>query len=75
MEGQQKLMHIERSRKPFVAAIMGTCMGGGLEVALACHYRIAMNTPKTMLALPEVTFGFYFHYYRLYYYSIGINDQ
>ena len=32
-------------------------MGGGLELALACHYRIAVNDPKTQLALPEVMLG------------------
>lgn len=32
-------------------------MGGGLELALACHYRIAVNTPKTTMALPEVMLG------------------
>jgi hypothetical protein len=38
--------------KPKVAAIDGSCLGGGLETALACHYRIA--TPESSLALPEV---------------------
>lgn len=51
---QQDFFRIENSQKPVVAAIMGTCMGGGLELALACHYRIAMNVPKTLFALPEV---------------------
>lgn len=36
---------------------MGTCMGGGLELALACHYRIAVNNSKTQLAFPEVMLG------------------
>ena len=40
--------------KPIVAAIHGATLGGGLEVALACHYRIAGDDPKTVLALPEV---------------------
>jgi len=55
--GQILLEKIEKSRKPVVAAIMGTCMGGGLEAALACHYRIAVNDKKTTLALPEVMLG------------------
>jgi len=40
-----------------VAAINGACLGGGLEVALACHYRIATDHPKTVLGLPEVQLG------------------
>ena len=43
--------------KPVVAAIHGNCLGGGLEVALACHYRVASSSPKTTLALPEVKLG------------------
>src|SRR5512140_2746765 len=56
-EGHAILDRIERSRKPFVAAIHGAAMGGGLEIALACHYRIASDHPKTLLALPEVMLG------------------
>lgn len=48
---------MERSRKPIVAAINGVCLGGGLELALACHYRIATKDKKTGLALPEVMLG------------------
>jgi 3-hydroxyacyl-CoA dehydrogenase/enoyl-CoA hydratase/3-hydroxybutyryl-CoA epimerase len=48
---------IERSRMPIVAAIHGACLGGGLEAALACAYRIATDHPKTVLALPEVQLG------------------
>nr|CAD2150072.1 unnamed protein product [Meloidogyne enterolobii] len=48
---------LENSKKPIVAAIMGPCMGGGLELAMACHYRIAVDSPKTQLALPEVMLG------------------
>jgi 3-hydroxyacyl-CoA dehydrogenase/enoyl-CoA hydratase/3-hydroxybutyryl-CoA epimerase len=56
-DGQGMLNKIEKCPKPFVAAIHGAAMGGGLEVALACHYRIATDHPKTALALPEVKLG------------------
>ena len=46
---------IEGSDKPIVAAIHGAALGGGLEVALGCHYRLAM--PGTKLGLPEVSLG------------------
>jgi 3-hydroxyacyl-CoA dehydrogenase/enoyl-CoA hydratase/3-hydroxybutyryl-CoA epimerase len=43
--------------KPVVAAIHGACLGGGLELAMACHYRVAASDPKTSLGLPEVQLG------------------
>jgi 3-hydroxyacyl-CoA dehydrogenase len=46
---------IEASSKPVVAAINGVCMGGGLELALACHYRVAAETAR--IGLTEVTLG------------------
>lgn len=42
---------------PAVAAINGPCLGGGFELALACHFRIATDSDKTVLGLPEVTLG------------------
>jgi 3-hydroxyacyl-CoA dehydrogenase len=46
---------IENSPKPVVAALSGACLGGGLELALCCHYRIAL--PQAQLGLPEVKLG------------------
>jgi 3-hydroxyacyl-CoA dehydrogenase len=46
---------VENSAKPVVAAIHSVCMGGGLELALGCHYRIA--SPGTKRGLPEVKLG------------------
>lgn len=56
-EGQKILNKIATSTKPIVAAIQGSCLGGGLEVALACQYRVATNDKKTGLGLPEVMLG------------------
>ncbi|MGZ8392818.1 MAG: fatty acid oxidation complex subunit alpha FadJ [Gemmatimonadales bacterium] len=56
-EGQETVSRLETFQKPIVAAIHGACLGGGLEVALACHYRIATDHPKTVLGLPEVQLG------------------
>jgi 3-hydroxyacyl-CoA dehydrogenase/enoyl-CoA hydratase/3-hydroxybutyryl-CoA epimerase len=55
--GQELLNRLERLPVPVVAAIHGACLGGGLEVALACRYRVCSNDPKTVLALPEVQLG------------------
>jgi 3-hydroxyacyl-CoA dehydrogenase len=46
---------VENAGKPVVAAISGACMGGGLELALACHYRVAVKGAQ--IALPEVKLG------------------
>ena len=55
--GQTMIQSMESSHKPVIAAINGSCLGGGLEVALGCHYRVAMNESKTKLGLPEVMLG------------------
>ncbi len=49
------IREIERSGKPVIAALHGVAMGGGLELALGCHYRVA--APSTQIALPEVKLG------------------
>ena len=51
------LRTIETLGVPVVAALNGTALGGGWELALGCHYRIAINDPKTKFGLPEVTLG------------------
>ncbi|RME89241.1 MAG: hypothetical protein D6785_00090, partial [Planctomycetota bacterium] len=54
---QEMMNRIEEFPKPIVAAINGAALGGGLELALACRYRIATDHKKTVLALPEVKLG------------------
>ena len=53
-EAQGVLGRLEAVRVPVVAAIHGSCLGGGLETALACRHRIASDDPKTVVGLPEV---------------------
>ena len=48
---------MEKSGIPWVAAINGHALGGGFEIALGCHYRIAADNPKSLVGLPEVTLG------------------
>jgi 3-hydroxyacyl-CoA dehydrogenase/enoyl-CoA hydratase/3-hydroxybutyryl-CoA epimerase len=48
---------LETCGKPFVAAINGTALGGGLELCLACHYRVVLDNPKAAIGLPEVKVG------------------
>lgn len=56
-DGQKHLAKLASSPKPIVAAIMGSCLGGGLELALACQYRIAVDDKRTVLGFPEVKLG------------------
>jgi len=56
-EIKRQLRLLETFGKPVVAALNGTALGGGLEIALACHRRIALNNPKAEFGLPEVTLG------------------
>ena len=55
LRGQSLLSRIERSEKPVLVAINGTCVGGGLELALACHIRVA--AAGAMIGLPEIKLG------------------
>jgi len=62
-EETRKLSQIARRMetcgKPWVAAINGTAMGGGFELALACHHRVAAENDKTRLGLPEIKVGLF----------------
>lgn len=53
----QLMRQMEQGGKPIVAAMNGTALGGGMEVALACHYRIAADNPKAVFGFPEVNLG------------------
>lgn len=53
----RSLRQLETCGKPVAVAINGTALGGGLEMALACHYRVAIDDDEIMLGLPEVTLG------------------
>jgi 3-hydroxyacyl-CoA dehydrogenase/enoyl-CoA hydratase/3-hydroxybutyryl-CoA epimerase len=54
---KRQLRALETLGTPVVAALNGTALGGGLEIALACHHRIALTNPKAQFGLPEVTLG------------------
>ncbi len=56
-KGHRVLNRIADFPKPIVAAVHGAALGGGLEVALACHYRIISDAPQSLLGLPEVKLG------------------
>lgn len=58
-KGQAVFLRLEQLSIPTVAMIDGFCMGGGLELALACDYRIATDNQDTRLGLPEVLLGFH----------------
>ncbi|CAG1018696.1 Fatty acid oxidation complex subunit alpha [Burkholderiaceae bacterium] len=62
MSDNLKLWHklfrtLETAGKPVAAALNGATLGGGLELALACHYRVAADNPKARFGFPEVTLG------------------
>jgi len=57
MQMHQALRALETAGKPFVAAINGTAMGGGLELCLTCHHRIVLNSVKIKLGFPEAKVG------------------
>lgn len=56
-KGQLILDRLESLPFPVIAAIDGVCLGGGMELALACHYRVISDDPKTVLGQPEVKLG------------------
>src|SRR5207237_5054022 len=55
--GQRVFGQLGALRIPSIALVHGPCLGGGLEVALACDYRLVLDHPKTQLGLPEVELG------------------
>ncbi|MGB1262004.1 MAG: fatty acid oxidation complex subunit alpha FadJ [Cognaticolwellia sp.] len=56
-QGQVIFDQLENLSIPVVAAVHGACLGGGLELAMACHARVCSDSPKTALGLPEVQLG------------------
>ncbi|GGJ38795.1 3-hydroxyacyl-CoA dehydrogenase NAD-binding domain-containing protein [Streptomyces brasiliensis] len=57
MRVKRSLRILETLGKPVVAAINGAALGGGYEIALACHHRVVLDTPAVRVGLPEVTLG------------------
>lgn len=55
--GHRVFNKIENLPFPTIAVIQGPCLGGGMELALACTYRVATDSPKTLLGLPETSLG------------------
>jgi len=56
-QAQKTLLGLEQLNIPVIAAIHGACLGGGLELAMACHARVCSDSSKTALGLPEVQLG------------------
>ncbi len=56
-EGKDQLRRLETLGKPVVAAVNGAALGGGLEIALACHHRIVVDDSQARLGFPEVSLG------------------
>src|SRR3954469_8479286 len=56
-EGQELFAQLENLKVPVICAIHGACAGGGYELALACHWRIASDAKETVIGLPEVGIG------------------
>ncbi len=59
MNVHRHMRNIETGGTPFVAVINGHALGGGLEVCLACHHRIAVDNPKTKIGFPEIKVGLF----------------
>ena len=57
MEVHRRFRALEKAGKPMVCLINGTALGGGYELSLSCHYRIALNNNKIRIGLPEVNLG------------------
>ena len=58
-EAQNIFFKLENLQIPTICIINGACLGGGLEFALCCKYRVAVKNPKTKLGLPEVSLGIF----------------
>lgn len=59
LEGHAVLARLENLKCHTVAAVHGFCLGGGLELAMACNYIVALNVPETRVGLPEVKLGIF----------------
>jgi 3-hydroxyacyl-CoA dehydrogenase/enoyl-CoA hydratase/3-hydroxybutyryl-CoA epimerase len=57
MRVKSMMRRIEKLGRPVVAAINGAALGGGYEICQACHHRVALDSPKVVVGLPEVTLG------------------